>query len=96
MGKMGAAGGILQSSGLPLGCIAGLSSWAGRAVARQLVPLCSCSRYTSAEAAEVIHHPHSLLSTLLTAVLVWVFFSLRGIESGKAFTGTLVLLQVSG
>lgn len=58
--------------------------------------LCSCSRDASAEAAEVIHHPHSLLSTLVTAVSVWVFFSLRGIESGKAFTGTLVLLQVGG
>lgn len=67
--KTGAAGGILRRTG----CVwAELSSRAGTAMARQLMPLCSSDRYTSAEAAEVIHHPRSLLYNLSTAVLVYL------------------------
>lgn len=75
--------------GFCLGCVTRLSPWAGAAVARQPVPLCSCSRHTSAGAAEVIHHPRSLLPTLLTAGLFWVF-------SPFEVLSTLVLLEVSG
>ena len=69
--------GALCSGALLLGRHSG-----GQAAGASLF-LCSCSRYTSAEAAEVIHHPHSLLSTLFAAVLFQVFFPFEVLKVAK-------------
>lgn len=63
------------------GGVAGLSWWAGTALAGQVVPV----RYTSAGAAEVIHQPHFLLSTFFTAALFCygVFFPFEVLKVAK-------------